>query len=75
MIENDQKQRDISNAASPQMLHNTAQKSNANAEKILSFLVQSGTINLDGVETQMKDLRRNELLQSHPYEIYQGSDT
>ena len=75
MIENDQKQQNILNAASPQMLQNAAQKANANAEEVLSFLQSNGMIDLDGVETQMKDLRRNELLQSHPYEIYQGSDT
>ena len=45
-----------------------------NPEKGTTKLYQTA-INLDGVETQMKDLRRNELLQSHPYEIYQGSDT
>lgn len=45
-----------------------------NAEEILSYLISSGTIDMDGVETQMKEARRKDLLDNHPNRVYQGSD-
>ena len=45
-----------------------------NAEEILSFLVQNGTITMDGVETQMRLSRRKKILDAHPYAFFQGAD-
>ena len=44
------------------------------AEQILNFLVENGTISLDGVEEQMKQTRLNTILSIHPYAITLGKD-
>ena len=44
------------------------------ALEILNFLVDSGSIDLDGVEIQMKKTRRDQFLSKHPYSIYQDKD-
>ena len=43
-------------------------------EQILNFLVENGTISLDGVEEQMKQTRLNTILSIHPYAITLGKD-
>ncbi len=45
-----------------------------NAEEILSYLVQSGTIDMNGVATQMEQLRRERILENHPYAITESKD-
>ena len=44
------------------------------AEEILNFLISNGSIDLDGVTTQMKQSRRQKILENHPYNIYQDKD-
>ena len=44
------------------------------AEEILNFLISNGSIDLDGVTTQMKQSRRQQILENHPYNIYQDKD-
>ncbi|MBE6028819.1 MAG: site-specific integrase [Clostridiales bacterium] len=43
-------------------------------EECLHLRRDDGSIDMDGVETQMKKTRRKQVLESHPYSIYQGSD-
>ena len=57
-----------------EVLNNDNLTNGAPAEQILSFLVADGRIDLDDVATQMQKKRRKEVLDSHPYDIYQGSD-
>ena len=44
------------------------------AEDILAFLIQSGKIDLDDAEDNMKKSQMDQILEQHPYSIYQGSD-
>lgn len=44
------------------------------AEELLLFVVQNGSIDLDGVEKEMRKTRKERILADHPYELYQGSD-
>lgn len=45
------------------------------AAEMLSFLAQSGTINLDGVAAAMKKAEEERILREHhPYKIFKGSD-
>lgn len=44
-------------------------------EDILNFLVQNSTINLSDVEIAMKKQKLKEILEKHPYSIYQGNDS
>ena len=53
---------------------NTANAAPPNAEEILSYLVQSGKINLNGVAKDMKKTRREKLLEVHPFAISEGRD-
>ena len=44
------------------------------AEEMLSFLVQSGTIDVNDVATTMKNKERNDIIAAHPYSISHGKD-
>lgn len=44
------------------------------AEEILSYLMKSGIVDLDGVEHEMNKKRREQILKNHPFTIYKGSD-
>ena len=44
------------------------------AEDILAFLIQSGKIDLDSAEDDMKRSQMDKVLSQHPYNIYQGSN-
>lgn len=43
-------------------------------EKLLEFALQNGIINLDSVKAEMNKKRLKELVEKHPYSIYQGKD-
>ena len=47
---------------------------NASAEQILNYLVDSGSIDLDGVAESMKKTRREKILKEHPYAITKSKD-
>jgi len=47
---------------------------NTSAEEILQFLLSSGSIDLDGIAEQLIRARREKILGSHPYNIYQDKD-
>ena len=53
--------------------NNQAQTS-FSSEEILSFLEKNGTIDLRGVEEEMRNARRNKILTRHCYTVYQGKD-
>lgn len=44
------------------------------SDEVLSYLSQNGMINMSDVSELMYEARRNELLNKHPYRIYQGKD-
>lgn len=41
---------------------------------ILQFIIQSGIININDVQNSMEAMKRKELLEQHPYKIWQGKD-
>ena len=45
-----------------------------NSEEILKYLVESGKINLNDAEEDMKKSQMDQILDQHPYSIYQGSN-
>ncbi len=40
----------------------------------MQFIIQSGIINFDDVQNSMEAMKRKELLEKHPYKIWQGKD-
>ena len=54
-------------------LNNMTQAS-FSSDEILSYLSENGTIDLRGVENEMRKTRRKSLLAQHAYTIYQGKD-
>lgn len=40
----------------------------------LQYRSPDGSIDLDGVKSRMKEIRRTQVLEKHPYKIYQGRD-
>ena len=44
------------------------------SDAILKYLVDSGKIDLGSAEEEMKKSRLTEILENHPYKIYQGKD-
>ena len=44
------------------------------SDALLKFLVDSGKIDLGSAEEEMRQSRITEIIQSHPYKIYQGKD-
>lgn len=44
------------------------------ASEILQFIIQSGIINFDDVQNSMEAMKKKELLEKHPYKIWQGKD-
>ena len=41
---------------------------------LLYSALKSGIINIDDVQKQMNEKRREEILKQHPYDIWQGKD-
>ena len=60
------------------MYENTIQtQTNAPTEdpgEILKYLVDSGKIDLGSAEEEMRKSKITEIIESHPYKIYQGKD-
>jgi len=50
------------------------EKLNINEKDILQYLISNGIIDMSDVENKVKQNRIQEVLQSHPYKIYQGSN-
>lgn len=44
------------------------------ANEILQFIIQSGKIDISDVQNSMEDMKRKELLEKHPYKIWEGKD-
>ncbi len=44
------------------------------ANEILQFIIDSGKIDIKDVQNSMEAMRRKELLEKHPYKIWQGKD-
>lgn len=42
--------------------------------EILRFIINSGMIDINDVQNSMEAMKRKELLEKHPYKIWQGSD-
>ncbi len=42
--------------------------------EILRFIIESGKININDVQNSMEAMKRKELLEQHPYKIWQGKD-
>ena len=58
-------------------IENTMELNNlqcANENDILRFIINSGIINLSNVQNGMEAMKRKELLEKHPYKIWQGKD-
>ena len=58
-------------------IENTVELNNlqcANENDILRFIINSGIINLSDVQNGMEAMKRKELLEKHPYKIWQGKD-
>lgn len=58
-------------------IENTMELNNlqcANENDILRFIINSGIINLSDVQNGMEATKRKELLEKHPYKIWQGKD-
>ena len=43
-------------------------------DDILRFIINNDMININDVQNCMEDMKRKELLQKHPYKIWQGKD-
>ena len=41
---------------------------------ILRFIIESGKIDINDVQNSMEAMKRKELLEKHPYKIWQGQD-
>ena len=50
------------------------QDSNVSERDMLNYAVQNGIIDLSYVQDMIKMKRRKEVLEKHPYAIYQGKD-
>jgi len=48
-------------------------KAKISSDDLLKFAVMTGMIDTDDVLEQMNKKRKKEILDNHPYEIYQGS--
>lgn len=57
-----------------EVLKNDNLINDASADQILNYLVADGSLDLDDVTKRMKQARRKQVLENHPYEIYQGKD-
>ena len=44
------------------------------ANEILQFIIDSGKIDIKDVQNSMEAMKRKELLEKHPYKIWQGKD-
>ncbi|SOY32387.1 Tyrosine recombinase XerC [Acetatifactor muris] len=44
------------------------------SNEILRFIINSGKIDINDVQNCMKEMKRKELLEKHPYKIWQGRD-
>ena len=42
--------------------------------EILRFIISNGMINLSDVQNSMEAMKRKELLDKHPYKIWEGKD-
>lgn len=47
---------------------------NSEKDRLLTFALESGIIDLDSVKAEMNKKRLKELIANHPYRIYQGND-
>ena len=56
------------------MNNNRTEDTIENSEEILKYLVKSGKINLNDAEEDMKKSQMDQILDQHPYSIYQGSN-
>lgn len=41
----------------------------------MQFMIQSGKIDISDVQNSMEAMKRKELLEKHPYKIWQGKDS
>ncbi len=41
---------------------------------MLQFLIKNGKIDISDVQNSMEAMKRKELLEKHPYKIWQGKD-
>ncbi len=55
-------------------LNNLQYFQNFQKDDILRFIINNDMININDVQNCMEDMKRKELLQKHPYKIWQGKD-
>ncbi len=55
-------------------LNNLQYSQHTQNDDILRFIINSGMIDIGDVQKNMEAMKREELLEKHPYKIWQGKD-